>query len=301
MKRIVPLLLCLLCLLLSGCGKKQTESNAAEPLPTQKVNSLLYYNGSTTLRFASNEDGKWVWSDGEKFPLDDSTVRQIVDRLPEILAAEPKTDVTDLSACGLAEPTCYLTVGSDDETRTLYFGNRATSGSWYMRVADSSGVYQIPDDFKQLLDQDIYDMAVLPTLPELTEDMVTFIGVSRSEEENTYLLHADGAWKSNGKDVADMAKRILSELESMELERCVDYFPADGVSELCGLTEGATKITLKYVNSVGSESELLLTVGGLMETEEGYYLTVGESDAIYCMRQSPLRTLLSLLPKYEDA
>lgn len=294
MKRTAILLLCLLCLLLSGCGKKQPVPDEAEPMPVKQVNSLLYYNGTTTLRFANNND-KWIWVDGEDFPLDDSTIQEILARLPDITGAAPEKNMTDLSACGLAEPTRYLTVGSNEGDRTIYFGTQAANGMWYMRLAESNSVYLIPDDFEQLLEKDIYDMAILPALPELTEEKVNFIGVSRGEENNTYLLHADDTWKSNGKDVEATAKKILREMDGMKLTRCVDYFPAAGVSELCGLTEGATKITLRYENSVGSEAELILTVGKLMESEEGYFLTIGESDAIYCLPQHQLNTLLSLL------
>lgn len=295
MKRKAMVLLCLIGLLvLFGCGKKQEPVEIVQPLPAETVSSLLYNNGTTTLRFTNSED-KWIWADGEDFPLDDSTVREIVAQLPDILAAAPQSGTADLAACGLAEPTRYLTAGSEEGSQTVYFGTQTTSGDWYMRGADSDKIYLAPDSFVQLLERDIYDMAILPTLPELTEDIVTFIGVSRGEENNTYLLHAEEAWKSNGKNVAATAEAILKELDGMSLSRCVDYFPAAGVSELCGLTESATTITIKYMNSVGSESELILTVGTLMESGESYYLTVGESDAIYCMPRDQLNTLLSLL------
>lgn len=295
MKRRAILLLCLIGLLvLTGCGKKQPAADAVEPLPVKQVNSLLYHNGTTTLRFTCGKD-KWVWADGVDFPLDDSTIKEILARLPDILGTAPESGTADLAACGLAEPTRYLTVGSDEGDRTICFGKQAANGMWYMRPIESDNAYLIPDDFVQLLEKDIYDMAILPTLPELREESMTFIGVSRGEENNTYLLHADNAWKSNGRDVAATAKKILKEVDGMTLTRCVDYFPAAGVSDLCGLAEGATRITLKYTNSVGSESELVLTVGALMESGEGYYLTVGESNAIYCLPQHQLNTLLSLL------
>ena len=294
MKQKAILLLCLIGLLvLTGCGKKQTAAEVEEPLPVKQVSSVLYRNGTTTLRFICNKD-KWVWADGEEFPLDDSTIQEILARLPGITSTEPEKDTADLAACGLAEPTRYLTVGSDEGERTICFGKQAANGMWYMRPVESDNVYLIPDDFVQLLEKDIYDMAILPVLPELREESMTFIGVSRGED-NTYLLHADGAWKSNGRDVAATARKILKELDGITLTRCVDYFPAVGVSDLCGLTEGATRITLKYTNSVGSESELLLTVGTLMESGEGYFITVGESEAIYCLPQHQLNTLLSLL------
>jgi len=293
MKRILTLFLCLLCLLsLFGCGKKKT-AETTEPLPVKAASSLVYNNGSTTLRFSYSD--KWIWVDGPTFPLDDSTVTQIMEELPKLLSLEPEKSSDDLSAYGLADSSRYLTVAGENGSQTVYFGTQKEDGSWYMRLADSDAVYLIPDDFMSLLSKNIYDMAILPTLPALTEDIVTFIGVSRSEEDNTYLLKTDGVWKSNGKDVSAKAQKILEELNSMEVIRCVDYFPASGVRELCGLGEGAATATVKYLNSVGTESELVLVIGKEMESGEGVYVTIGESSAIYCVPEGHFTTVLSLL------
>ena len=79
----------------------------------------------------------------------------------------------------------------------------------------------------------------------------------------------------------------------------MDYFPSKGVGELCGLGEGATTVTVKHANSVGTESELVLTIGSEMESGEGIYATIGGSDAIYCLTGSRLTTILSLLKPAE--
>lgn len=293
MKRILTLFLCLLCLLpLFSCGKKNTE-DMPEPLPVKTASSLLYHNGSTTLRFTYND--KWTWADGPAFPLDDSTITQIMEELPKLLALSPEKTGGDLSAYGFAESTRYLTIAGEEGSQTVYFGAQKEDGRWYMRLADSDAVFLIPDDFMSLLQKNIYDMAILPTLPELTEDIVTFIGISQSEENNTYLLQTDGVWKSNGTDVSTTAKKILKQLGGMELTRCVDYFPANGVAELCGLGEGATTVTVKYLNSVNTESELVLKIGGEMETGQEVYVTVGGSSAIYCLPKKHVTMFLSLL------
>lgn len=292
MKRILTLFLCLLCLFpLFGCGKKNI-ADTPEPLPVKAARSLSYCNGSTTLRFTYSD--KWTWVDGPSFPLDDSTVTQIMEELPKLLDLDTKKG-GDLSEYGLMDSARYLTIAGEEGSQTVYFGSQAEDGRWYMRLADSKDVFLIPNDFMELLSKNIYDMAILPVLPELTEDIVTFIGISQSEENNTYLLQADGVWKTNGVDVSATANRILKELADVKLTRCVDYFPANGVRELCGLGEGATTVTVKYLNTVGTESELMLTIGGKMETGEGTYVTVGGNDAIYCGPKNGFTTILSLL------
>ena len=294
MKRFAALFLCLICTVsLFGCGKKEP---AAEPetLPVKTASALVYDNGSTTLRFSNSED-KWIWTDGPTFPLDDSTIQQILTELPKVLAAKPEKGIIDLASCGLAEPSRYLTVTGAEGSQTLYFGAQASDGKWYMRLANEDTVYLVPNDFMLLLSESVYDMAILPALPALTEENVTFIGVSQSEDKQTYFLQTEGVWKSNGKEVTVAAQKILQELAELEILRCVDYFPANGVAELCGLTENATKATIKYTNSVGTESELIVTFGGEMETEEGLYATIGDSAAIYCLPKDGFTTLLSLL------
>ena len=294
MKRFAALLLCLICAAaLFGCGKKEPVAEP-EPLPVKTASTLAYNNGSTTLRF-SNSDGKWVWTDGPTFPLDDSTIQQILAELPKILATKPEKGSVDLAVCGLAEPMRYLTVTGAEGSQMLYFGNQTAGKKWYMRLADGDAVYLIPNDFMLLLSQNIYDMAILPTLPELTEENVTFISVSRGEENQTYFLRTEDVWKSNGKVATATVQELLKELAGVEILRCVDYFPASGVAELCGLTEEAIQATIKYTNTVGTESELVLTFGGEMETEEGLYVTIGDSDAIYCLPKGQCETFLSLL------
>lgn len=294
MKRAVIWLLCLICLLpMIGCGKEEPEP-VAEELPIKTADMLLYHNGSTTLRFTYNE-GKWIWVDGPALPLDDTTIQEILAALPDLLALKPTHTEEELSVIGLEEPSRYLTVANGENVRTFYFGAKTTSGKWYMQVDGAEEIYLAPNDLMELLSKGIYDMTILPTLPTLTEDIVTFIGVSKSEEENTYFLQTDGVWKTNGKDGSETARKILNEFAEIQILRCVDYFPADGVSELCGLTEDATMATVRYTNSVGTESELVLKIGGEMESGEGFYVTIGESDAIYCLPGEQLTTLLSLL------
>ena len=294
MKRVAVILLCVSLLLsVIGCGKKKETDETPVDLPVKKAESLLYYNGDVTLRFTYSDD-KWVWVDGPAFPLDDSTITQIIEELPKLLAQQPIKAV-DMSVYGLAEPTRYLTITGEEESGTFYFGTQTPEENWYMKLDGGKEVYLIPNEFMLLLSQSVYDMAILPTLPELTEDIVTFIGVSCGEENNTYLLQTDGVWKTNGEDVSATARKILQEVADIQITRCVDYFPASGVRELCGLADGAITVTFQYTNSVGTKSEMILTIGGETESGGSRYVNIGDSSAIYCLPSVQLTTLLSML------
>ena len=46
--------------------------------------ALRWYNGSATLSFALDEEGKWIWADGPDFPLKDDTVNSILEALSSL-------------------------------------------------------------------------------------------------------------------------------------------------------------------------------------------------------------------------
>ena len=331
MKRVLALFFCVTILLtLMACGKKKEIEEVPETLPVKTVDALSYHNGTTTLRFTYSEE-KWSWVDGkeENFPLDDTVITAILEQLPVILESAPLSNAEDLSVYCLAEPSRYLTITSGEETKTVYFGVcteesvaaaqtsseedettddskksekekplrpvNAKVGSWYMRRSDGTDIYEVPTDFVEKLNKEIYEMVTLPQLPELTEETLTFISVYQSEEKTTHCLRTEEGWVSNSKDVTATVQKAVKEMAGLQLSRCVDYYPSEGVAALCGLEEETTKITFKYKNAVGTDSELLITIGAATETGEGNYVTINEDPAIYLMPTDQLSTLLMLV------
>ena len=75
--------------------KRSNAQQAAEEAARQEAESVItqteasytaltYDNGTTTLSFHLDEEGKWVWSDDPEFPLDDTTVQSILDLLTDL-------------------------------------------------------------------------------------------------------------------------------------------------------------------------------------------------------------------------
>lgn len=306
MKRFILLLLCLLLtLVLIGCGKAKeaTDADAADntmiansaQLPITEAGALEYDNGQVTCRFRKDEDG-WKWVDNEKFPLDESYVTDILTALETMLASlTPVQPAPESADCGLDETDSYLTVTVGEEVTTLRFGDQRDDGQWYMAIDGQDGVYLVEDAFVTLMDRSIYDMAVLPTLPELTDENLTVITVHReSDGKSVRLTKKDDGWANGSKTLPDGIADIEAALADFSFDKCFNYDPSPDAAPLCGLDVPTVVIELSYINTVGTEATVTLTLGTLRE-DGAYYATLNDETTVYLLAQEKVASLLALL------
>ena len=161
-----------LTLLLSACGHKNTEPErkdaATQTVPVEGITGLTLCDGDVTLRFEKDEEGSWIWHDDPTFPLEQSAMDELL-ALPAALdGGETVTDGQELSVYGLETPAKYITVTADGEDTTYYVGEETTDGRWYVLTPDGRVLYASAES-KALLSRSIYDMAVLPQLPQERE------------------------------------------------------------------------------------------------------------------------------------
>lgn len=240
MKRLLLLMLSLLLVLaLVGCGKAKEDPDAdaadanvltnGEQLPITEAGALEYDNSSVTCRFRKDEEG-WKWVDNETFPLDAAYVEEILTALDTMSAELTPLDPTvDPAECGLDESNRYMTVTVGEEVTTLRFGDQKDDGTWYMSIDGQEGVYLVEDAFVTLMDRSIYDMAVLPTLPELTDENLTVITVHQTESgKSVRLTKNDEGWVSGGKALPDGIEAIETALAELSFDKCFDYDPSPG-------------------------------------------------------------------------
>lgn len=306
MKRTFLLLLALvLVLALAACGGKEPEdaadaadnntlSNSAQ-LTFAEASALEYDNGQVTCRFRKDEDG-WKWVDDEEFPLDASYVEEILTALDTMsVTLTPVTPAVEPADSGLDEPDRYMTVTVGEEITTLRFGDQKDDGQWYMAIDGQEDTYLAADEFVKLMDRSIYDMAVLPTLPELTDDNLTVITVRQTEGEKTVRLSkTDSGWVNGGKALPDGIADIEAALADFTFDKCFNYNPSPDAAPLCGLDVPTATITLSYVNTVGTESSVVLTLGTLRE-DGAYYATLNDDTTVYLLSQDKIAPLLALL------
>lgn len=289
MKRVILLILALvLTLSLMACRSKEPEDAA-------DASALEYDNGQVTCRFRRDEDG-WKWVDDEEFPLDASYVEEILTALDAMsVSLAPVTPAVDPADSGLDEPDRYTTVTVGEDITTLRFGDQQDDGQWYMAIDGQEDTYLVADEFVKLMDRSIYDMAVLPTLPELTDDNLTVITVRQTEGDKTVRLSkTDSGWVNGGKALPDGIADIEAALADFTFDKCFNYNPSPDAAPLCGLDVPTATITLSYVNTVGTESSVVLTLGTLRE-DGAYYATLNDDTTVYLLSQDKIAPLLALL------
>ena len=278
----------------ADAADNNTLSNSA-PLTFAEASTLEYDNGQVTCRFRKDEDG-WKWVDDEEFPLDASYVEEILTALDTMsVTLTPVTPAVEPADSGLDEPDRYMTVTVGEEITTLRFGDQKDDGQWYMAIDGQEDTYLAADEFVKLMDRSIYDMAVLPTLPELTDDNLTVITVRQTEGEKTVRLSkTDSGWVNGGKALPDGIADIEAALADFTFDKCFNYDPSPDAAPLCGLDVPTATITLSYVNTVGTESSVVLTLGTLRE-DGAYYATLNDDTTVYLLSQDKIAPLLALL------
>lgn len=278
----------------------------------QAYNALSYYNGSATLSFTLDESGSWVWADDPTFPLNQTTVTAIVDLLSALTPQQTITDGDTLEAYGLDNPSATLTAsGEEGVTLSLSLGKTTTDGqSYYMMMnEDPSTVYIISGTLYNYLSTPIYDMCILPDIPDMAEENLSSITVlgavsttltaSREEAEDagnedtdTDTAEVTVTWTDNqGADVTDneQLSALLTELYTFTLDKCADYRPSDEAVTICGFDAPAAVAEIAM-----GEQVYTITVGAATLDGTGYYVRVEDDTTIYQASTASVDTLLAV-------
>lgn len=282
--------------LLCGCGKKeaqpQQEDMAVNIVPVEGVTALELCDGEVTLRFARTDD-TWHWVDDGTFPLDQDAVAALLALPSSLAAAEPVQGQGELSGYGLETPKKYVTATADGADSTIYVGSQTSDGRWYVLTPD--GVVRLAAQADgEALSRSIYDMAVLPELPAITEENLISLTLTGAEgKQVTFSVDESGVRRSGARDVTKKTASLVDELGKLAVTACVDYDPADGAAAVCGLDVPEAILAVNYVNAHGGDGALTLTVGG-STGDGGRYVTLNGDATIYRMEETGLAQVLTL-------
>lgn len=282
--------------LLCGCGKKeaqpQQEDMAVNVVPVEGVTALELCDGEVTLRFARTDD-TWHWVDDGTFPLDQDAVAALLALPSSLAAAEPVQGQGELSGYGLETPKKYVTATADGADSTIYVGSQTSDGHWYVLTPD--GVVRLAAQADgEALSRSIYDMAVLPELPAITEENLISLTLTGAEgKQVTFSVDESGVRRSGARDVTEKTASLVDELGKLAVTACVDYDPADGAAAVCGLDVPEAILAVNYVNAHGGDGALTLTVGG-STGDGGRYVTLNGDTTIYRMEETGLAQVLTL-------
>ena len=295
-RRIQAMALLAALTLLCGCGKKeaqpQQEDMAVNTVPVEGVTALELCDGEVTLRFARTDD-TWHWVDDGTFPLDQDAVAALLALPSSLAAAEPVQGQGELSGYGLETPKKYVTATADGADSTIYVGSQTSDGHWYVLTPD--GVVRLAAQADgEALSRSIYDMAVLPELPAITEENLISLTLTGAEgKQVTFSVDESGVRRSGARDVTEKTASLVDELGKLAVTACVDYDPADGAAAVCGLDVPEAILAVNYVNAHGGDGALTLTIGG-STGDGGRYVTLNGDTTIYRMEETGLAQVLTL-------
>ena len=295
-RRIQAMALLAALALLCGCGKKeaqpQQEDMTVNTVPVEGVTELELCDGEVTLRFARTDD-TWYWVDDRTFPLDQDAMAELLALPSSLAAAEPVQNQGELSGYGLESPGKYVTATADGAASTIYVGSQAADGRWYVLTQD--GVVRLAAEADgAALSRSIYSMAVLPELPVITaENLISLTLTGAEGKQVTFSVDESGARRSGARDVTEKTASLVDELGKLAVTACVDYDPADGAAEVCGLDAPAAVLAVNYVNAHGGDGALTLTIGG-STGDGGRYVTLDGDTTIYRMEETGLAQVLTL-------
>lgn len=307
-----------------GAAPSSSGKNAVP----QSYTAISYDNGSATLSFTLDEQGAWIWADDPDFPLDDLTVASIADELSSLHFQQTLPAGESMETYGFTTPSATLSAtNSRGTTQTLVFGKTTTDGdSYYLQMnGDESTVYIVADTLCKYMSTPIYNMCVLPRLPELSEASLlalsiqgpvpaetgggegeeggegeapaeppeppmTVLSARRAEGEGQSTL-----WFQENNNVTSntLLRELLKDLETLAFLRCVDYRPSEEAEEICGFDAPDAVLTVGYTAS-GTEQTLTLTVGARLPDGSGRYARLGDGSTIYSLSTDALDPLMRI-------
>ena len=268
-------------------GSALTAAEEGESIYT----SLTYSNGSTTLAFHMDENGTWLWSHDETFPLDPSRINEILNVLFTLSPQQTLETVESLESCGLTEPQCTLTAARSDGTETtIAFGNATTEGTSFYALMNGaeSPVYIFDGALMELMKMPIYEMCDLPEIPDLSAGRIQKITIQGAPVEEGEPLRvsfvSDGAaWDCDGTDVTGCGRLegLLEDLAVLKIEQCVDYRPSSEALAICGFDAPAATLWANYTTETDLTENIQLTVGALTLDGAARYVRLNGETTIY--------------------
>ena len=292
---------------------------AAEEVGSQYV-ALEYFNGSAFLAFDMTEEGKWVWRYDETFPLNQTMVNTILNTVTTLSPQQTLTESEALDSYGLDSPDATITAITREQTYIrLDFGKATTDGKSYYCLlnGDNNTVYIFDGTLLQLMQTPVYDMCILPELPQLTEQnllSVTMFGSPGETDTVTQVTEltaqrpdsrepSDATWRCDGANVTSdpSVKALLEDIHNLKIDRCVDYNPSEDAVELCGFNAPIARVTIDYTNEEDNKASILLTVANPLPDESGRYVRLGDDTTIYCLPTALLDPMMRIAVNGLDA
>jgi len=227
------------------------------------VKSLSWEYESNTLSF--HKDDKWIYDGDEEFPVDQKKIEELLKVFKEFGAAFIIEDVEDYGQYGLKDPTCTISLATDEESYEIKLGDFSKMDSQrYVSIGDGN-VYLVKKDPLNYYDSELKDLIENDKTPEFDDVNVKEIRFEGSETYN--ITYEEDSPDTYCKDDVYFA-RIGGEKLPLDTSRVDGYLTK--ISRL-NLKDYVTyKATDEEIQKYGLDSpELTVTVNFTTENEDG--------------------------------
>ena len=302
---------------------KNSEETILEVDPDTVTQLSWEYNGNS---FTLNkEDDVWTYADDENFPVDQDHVQTMLELFQEFGVSFVIEDVDDYSQYGLDDPTCTITLQTEDTTYTIQLGNYSNMDEKrYVSIGDGNA-YLVNEDPLETFDVELKDLIQNDEIPAF--DQVTSMETSGEtaetiqyvEDSNDTYREDDVYFVKQGNELlpldTSLVNKYLSSLHSLYLDDYVTYNVTDEELESYGLKDPDLTLTVNYTSKDEDDNETDetfvihvshnpdQTIPDVSETDEeddsfDAYVRIGESSIIYKITTDEYRSLLAVA--YDD-
>lgn len=314
----VLVIVCIAALIALNVNEKQeqikTSGETVFELDPDKVTAVSWVYDGTTLGFSRTDDG-WQYDDDTDFPVSTDAIDNLLETFREFGASFTIENADDLGQYGLDDPTCTITLTTDDETYTIKLGDFSTmdsqryvdigDGNVYLAASDPLNVYGV--GLKSLIAND-----EVPSLDSVSK--ISFSGTAGYsivyDADGKSICSDDVYFTSEGKALdTDLVSSYLSSISYLDLTDYVTYKASDADLESYGLDDPELKITVSYTDDDDKSGSFTLSISrdpdelanasdSDSESEEDAdditaYARVGTSNIVYKISGSSYNALMA--------
>lgn len=247
----------------------ESEQSAILTVNSDEIIGVSFYAGDVEAVF-QREDGVWKLEGDDTFPVKDSAVEELLEKLSALSAVRTLEDAEDSSEYGMEEPQNIITLAEADgtEKKVTIGSTNSTTGDDYLMLDDAPNViYTVSSDLRTSISDDPYDYAVSETLPTILAADINGIAVSSGAEgyeiyrdDDTWCVEdASGTvWNADNDSVNTALSTLASSLSYYDY---LEHNCEDGAEY--GLDDSAAEFSILYeeeadaadVESEGTEVE----------------------------------------------
>ena len=271
------------------------------------IQSLSYNNGTDSLAFELNDEGKWYCTENPDFPLQTSYIESIVSTIQNLQAIREisAADQDSQAAYGLENPSATISIsGTNGQTDNILIGGKTSAGYYYLKLSDSETVYTVDSQLFAAINQSLYDMAEIEDIPafdigklnsvQIDNKTITVETKASQTDNGSDNSQKEILWYSDGTDVSAYSQisALTYSIPYLAFSNLAVWQPTPAQLTDLGLKNPITAI-FNYTQDDGTAESYTLLLGNAAD-DSHYYAMVPKSDRVYLIAKTDVSAIISI-------